>query len=131
KMFNYEDKSIKQFKNTNENLLNVSIKAQIYSALLMPMMNVINNIAFALVSIVGGILATKDIITVGVIATFLSYSRSFTRPLNNLANLFNTFQSALAGCERIFEILDSQEEVKDIKNCKIFYKINNELVFEN
>ena len=46
KMFNYEDKSIKQFKNTNENLLNVSIKAQIYSALLMPMMNVINNIAF-------------------------------------------------------------------------------------
>ena len=131
KMFNHEEKSINQFKNINENLLNVSIKAQIYSALLMPMMNVINNISFALVSIVGGILATKDIITVGVIATFLSYSRSFTRPLNNLANLFNTFQSALAGCERIFEILDSQEEVKDIKNCKIFYKINNELVFEN
>ena len=89
------------------------------------------NISFALVSIVGGILATKDIITVGVIATFLSYSRSFTRPLNNLANLFNTFQSALAGCERIFEILDAQEEVKDTKNCKIFDKINNDLIFEN
>ena len=131
KIFNHEEKSINQFKNINENLLNVSIKAQIYSALLMPMMNVINNIAFALVSIVGGILATKDIITVGVIATFLSYSRSFTRPLNNLANLFNTFQSALAGCERIFEILDSQEEVKDTKNCKIFDKINNDLIFEN
>lgn len=131
KMFNHEEKSINQFKNINENLLNVSIKAQIYSALLMPMMNVINNISFALVSIVGGILATKDIITVGVIATFLSYSRSFTRPLNNLANLFNTFQSALAGCERIFEILDAQEEVKDTKNCKIFDKINNDLIFEN
>lgn len=131
KMFNYEDKSINKFKDTNEKLLNISIKAQVYSALLMPMMNVINNIAFALISIVGAILATKNIITVGVIATFLSYSRSFTRPLNNLANLFNTFQSALAGCERVFEILDSKEEVKDIEKCTVFDKINNNLVFGN
>ena len=131
KMFNHEEKSINEFKSINENLLNVSIKAQVYSALLMPMMNVINNIAFALISIVGAILATKKIITVGVIATFLSYSRSFTRPLNNLTNLFNTFQSALAGCERVFEILDSKEEVKDTKNCKVFDKINDKLVFDN
>lgn len=131
KMFNHEEKSINEFKDINENLLNVSIKAQVYSALLMPMMNVINNIAFALISVVGAILATKNIITVGVIATFLSYSRSFTRPLNNLANLFNTFQSALAGCERVFEILDSKEEVKDSKNCKVFDKINDKLVFDN
>lgn len=131
KMFNYEDKSINKFKDINEKLLNISIKAQVYSALLMPMMNVINNIAFALISIVGAILATKNIITVGVIATFLSYSRSFTRPLNNLANLFNTFQSALAGCERVFEILDSKEEVKDIEKCTVFDKINNNLVFDN
>lgn len=131
KMFNHEEKSINTFEDINENLLNVSIKAQVYSALLMPMMNVINNLAFALISIVGAILATKNIITVGVIATFLSYSRSFTRPLNDLANLFNTFQSALAGCERVFEILDSKEEVKDIKNCKVFDKINDELVFDN
>lgn len=131
KMFNYEDKSINKFKDINEKLLNISIEAQVYSALLMPMMNVINNIAFALISIVGAILATKNIITVGVIATFLSYSRSFTRPLNNLANLFNTFQSALAGCERVFEILDSKEEVKDIEKCTVFDKINNNLVFDN
>lgn len=61
KMFNHEEKSINEFKSINENLLNVSIKAQVYSALLMPMMNVINNIAFALISIVGAILATKKL----------------------------------------------------------------------
>ncbi|RDY26696.1 ABC transporter ATP-binding protein [Romboutsia weinsteinii] len=131
KAFNYEEKSIKNFKVINDRILKISIKAQIYSAMLMPMMNVINNLSFALISVVGGILATKNIITVGVIATFLSYSRSFTRPLNNLANLFNNFQSALAGCERVFEVLDAEDEKEDNEGCKVFDKINDELVFED
>lgn len=131
KAFNYEEKSINSFKVINDRILKISIKAQIYSAMLMPMMNVINNLSFALISVVGGILATKNIITVGVIATFLSYSRSFTRPLNNLANLFNNFQSALAGCERVFEVLDAEDEKEDNEGCKVFDKINDELVFEN
>ncbi|EMJ5408231.1 ABC transporter ATP-binding protein [Clostridioides difficile] len=110
KSFNYERKSLNDFKEVNDRLLNISLKSQIYTSLLMPIMNVISNIGFATICIIGGILASKDIITIGVIASFLSYVRQFTRPLNELANLFNTLLSAIAGCERVFEIIDEQEE---------------------
>ena len=110
KSFNYERKSVNDFKEVNDRLLNISLKSQIYTSLLMPIMNVISNIGFATICIIGGILASKDIITIGVIASFLSYVRQFTRPLNELANLFNTLLSAIAGCERVFEIIDEQEE---------------------
>ncbi|WP_278682682.1 ABC transporter ATP-binding protein [Paraclostridium bifermentans] len=110
KSFNYEDDSVESFNEINDRLLRESLKAQIYSSLLMPMMNVITNISFTLISVAGAYLSIKNIITVGTIATFLSYTKQFTRPLNELANLFNTFQISIAGCERVFEILD--EEVK-------------------
>lgn len=110
KAFSYEEKAIEDFKDSNKKLFTLSLKAQIYTGLLYPIMNVITNIGFTAICIGGGILASKDIITVGVIASFLSYSKQFTRPLNEIANLFNTFQSALAGCERIFEIIDEEEE---------------------
>ncbi len=131
KAFNYEEKSIQTFENINNNLVKVSIKAQIYSSLLMPMMNVINNLSFTLISVIGALLVTKDILTVGAIATFLSYSKSFTRPLNSLANLFNYFQSALAGCERVFEVLDEKSEKENSKDSKIFEGINKNIVFED
>lgn len=110
KSFNYEDQSIKKFNTINNNLLEVSLKAQLYSSLLMPMMNVISNIGFALISFIGAILSVKGMITVGVIVTFLTYMKQFTRPLNEIANLFNTLQSAVAGCERVFEVLDEKIE---------------------
>lgn len=116
KAFNHEEKIIKEFNEINKSLCTVSIKAQICSGFLMPLMNVINNIGFAAVAGVGGILATKNIITVGVIASFLSYSRQFSRPLNDLANIFNNLQSALAGAERVFEVLDEKEEAPDRKD---------------
>lgn len=110
KSFNYERKSVEDFREVNDRLLNISLKSQIYTSLLMPIMNVISNIGFATICIIGGVLASKDIITIGVIASFLSYVRQFTRPLNELANLFNTLLSAIAGCERVFEIIDEKEE---------------------
>ena len=131
KAFNYEEKSINHFKQINKDMLKVSTTAQIYSSLLMPMTNVINNIAFALISVVGAMLVTKNILTVGVIATFLSYSKSFARPLNSLANLFNDLQSALAGCERVFEILDEQEEKEDRKDCVKFDELKDNITFNN
>ncbi|MCC0644439.1 MULTISPECIES: ABC transporter ATP-binding protein [unclassified Clostridioides] len=112
KAFNYEKKSVSDFKEVNDRLLSISLKSQIYTSLLMPIMNVISNIGFAIICIIGGVLASKDVITIGVIASFLSYVRQFTRPLNELANLFNTLLSAVAGCERVFEIMDEQEEAQ-------------------
>lgn len=78
-------------------------------------MNGLNNISFALIAFIGGALAINNIVTVGVIVTFTQYSRQFTRPLNNLANQFNSLLAAIAGAERVFEILDrpDEEEIND------------------
>ncbi|MCC0640248.1 MULTISPECIES: ABC transporter ATP-binding protein [unclassified Clostridioides] len=129
KAFNYEKKSVGDFKVINDRLLSISLKSQIYTSLLMPIMNVISNIGFAIICIIGGVLASKDVITIGVIASFLSYVRQFTRPLNELANLFNTLLSAVAGCERVFEVMDEQEEEQINSNTKsdIYNNKNNNL----
>jgi ATP-binding cassette subfamily B protein len=131
KAFNHEETVIEEFSSMNTKLCQVGIKAQIWSGFIMPLMNVINNIGFAVVAAVGGTLAVKDMITVGVIASFLSYSRQFARPLNEVANIFNTLQSALAGAERVFEILDEKEEAEDVDRAKVIENPKGEVVFEN
>ena len=131
KAFNHEDKVIEQFDEVNSRLCEVGIKAQIWSGYIMPIMNVINNIGFAVVAGVGGALAVKNLITVGIIASFLSYSRQFSRPLNDLANIFNTLQSAIAGAERVFEILDEEDETEDISGAKVLENTEGHVVFEN
>lgn len=131
KAFNHEETVIEEFSSMNTKLCQVGIKAQIWSGFIMPLMNVINNIGFAVVAAVGGTLAVKDMITVGVIASFLSYSRQFARPLNEVANIFNALQSALAGAERVFEILDEKEETGDVDRAKVLENPKGEVVFEN
>lgn len=131
KAFNHEDKAILEFDLINDKLKEVGQKAQIWSGFIMPLMNVINNIGFTIVAGFGGALAVKNIITVGIIASFLSYSRQFSRPLNDLASIFNTLQSAIAGGERVFEILDEQEEIDDRKDAKTLRIKEGHVVFEN
>lgn len=130
KAFNHEAKEVEAFQKINNNLYEVGLKAQIWSGYLMPLMNVINNVGFAVVAGVGGALAVKNIITVGVIASFLSYSRQFSRPLNNLASIFNTLQSAVAGAERVFDILDEKNEAGDITGAKELDKPKGDVLFE-
>lgn len=130
KAFNHENKEIEKFEEINDNLCAVALKAQIWSGYLMPLMNVINNVGFAVVAGVGGILAVKNIITVGIIASFLSYSRQFSRPLNDLASVFNTLQSAIAGAERVFDILDEKDEIGDIANAKVLDSHKGDVIFE-
>jgi ATP-binding cassette subfamily B protein len=108
----------------------VGVKAQIWSGFLMPLMNVINNIGFAAVAGVGGALAVENLITVGIIASFLSYSRQFARPLNDIANIFNVLQSAVAGAERVFEIIDEQEEPKDVDTAREIAAPKGHVLFE-
>lgn len=131
KAFNHEEDIIKDFDEINIKLKDVGLKAQIWSGYIMPLMNVINNVGFAAVACVGGALAVKSYITVGIIASFLSYSRQFTRPLNDLANIFNSLQSAVAGAERVFDTLDEQEETEDIEGAKVLENIKGHVVFED
>lgn len=131
KAFNHEQKSVDQFEIVNRKLRDVGIRAQIWSGFLMPLMNVINNIGFAAVAGVGGALAVKGMVSVGIIASFLSYSRQFSRPLNDLANIFNTLQSALAGAERVFEIIDEKDEPKDAPIARKIENPRGNVVFDH
>ncbi|CAI8902079.1 Uncharacterized ABC transporter ATP-binding protein YfiC [Brevibacillus sp. IT-7CA2] len=128
--FNYEQKAIEDFTTINDRLCKIGMKAQVWTGFLMPIMNVINNLGFAMVAIVGGVLAVKGLITVGVIASFLSYSRQFVRPLNDLANIFNVLQSGVAGAERVFEVLDEQEEPLDSPGATVLAQPKGHVVFD-
>lgn len=131
KAFNHEEKVIDEFGKSNENLREVGLRAQIWSGFLMPIMNAINNLGFAVVAVVGGLLASKNIITVGVIASFITYSKQFVQPLNNLANIFNVLQSGVAGAERVFEVMDEQEESVDPPHAVRLDNPKGHVVFEN
>jgi ABC-type multidrug transport system, ATPase and permease components len=131
KSFNRQQKVLEDFKAVNEELCDYSTKAQIWAGFLMPFMNVINNLSFTFIACAGGLLTVNKIITVGVVVSFLTYSKQFGMPLNNIAGMFNTIQSALAGAERVFEILDEDEEVQDKKDIKEFGSPNGKVEFKN
>jgi ATP-binding cassette, subfamily B, multidrug efflux pump len=131
KAFNHEEKVISEFEEVNQKLREVGLKAQIWSGFLMPIMNVINNLGFAIVAVTGGFLAVENMITVGAIASFITYSRQFVRPLNDLAQIFNMLQSGVAGAERVFEILDEQEEPDDVQDAVVLDNPKGHVVFEN
>lgn len=131
KAFNHEDSLIEEFYDINEKLRKVGIKAQIWSGFLMPIMNVINNVGFVAIAWTGGILAVKGLINVGMITSFISYSKQFTRPLNDLGNIFNNLQSGVAGAERVFDILAENEETEDAENASTLNDVQGEVIFDN
>ncbi|MED4970202.1 MULTISPECIES: ABC transporter ATP-binding protein [Parageobacillus] len=113
KMFSQERRMIDGFLQKNEQLKQAGFWAQTYSGFIPKLMNFLNNASFGLIAGVGGVLALKGMISIGVIVVFVEYARQFTRPLNDLANQWNTLLSALAGAERVFEILDMEKEERD------------------
>ncbi len=131
KAFSREDESIHHFITINNNLKQVGIKAQIFSGMIMPIMNMVNNFSFALVALAGGWLAVQGSITIGVIASFLSYSKQFARPISEIATQFNMLQSALAGAERVFEIMDEEPEYADQTTTHPLEQVRGEVHFEN
>ncbi|WP_433747037.1 ABC transporter ATP-binding protein [Falsibacillus pallidus] len=113
KTFSQEKKMIADFMVKNEKLKKSGYWAQTYSGFIPKLMNMLNNLSFAIIAGIGGIFALKGSISIGAIVVFAEYARQFTRPLNDLANQFNTLLSAVAGAERVFEILDEEEEESD------------------
>lgn len=131
KAFNRQEDVLRQFKEINEHLCESSNKAQVWSGYMMPLMNVINNFVFAVVAIAGGILSIGYGLAVGTVVSFLSYSKQFSQPLNSIAGMFNTIQAALAGAERVFEILDYEEETADHKDSIEIEHPAGEVAFNN
>ena len=129
-LFGKEQQTIDTFHQQNENLRNSAQRAEITSGLLGPINNFMNNLGLAVVIGTGALLAVKSIITVGIIAAFVTYTRQFFRPLNQLSNLLNTFQSAIAGAERVFEILDEPSEVADQPHAIEAASLKGDVIFQ-
>lgn len=110
KQYRREEAETARFRGMSGELNKVSIKAQIVSGLVGPVMNLINNLDFALIASVGGWMAFKGLATVGVIVSMLNYAKQFSRPISELANQYNLIQSAIAGAERVFEVMDMPSE---------------------
>ena len=110
KQYRREEAETARFRGMSGELNKVSIKAQIVSGLVGPVMNLINNLDFALIASVGGWMAFHELATVGVIVSMLNYAKQFSRPISELANQYNLIQSAIAGAERVFEVMDMPSE---------------------
>lgn len=113
KAFRRNESVLAQFRAHNAQVYRTSVSANTYALLLMPLTSVLGNLFVIVLSGLGGWLALGDLVTVGVIATFINYSQNFIGPLRQLSNVYNTLQSALAGAERVFDTLGEANEVDD------------------
>ena len=111
KAFRRSDAAIERFRAANEKVCAAGIEANTYALMLMPLTNVLGNFFVIVLVGLGGYLALHDLVTVGMIATFVAYAQNFIQPLRQLANMYNSIQAALAGAERVFEIIDTPAEV--------------------
>jgi ATP-binding cassette subfamily B protein len=114
KAFGHEAKSVEKFSSINEKLYDSGWRAQFISGIIMPLMMFVGNIGYVLVSVVGGVLVTTQAITIGDVQAFIQYSQQFTMPITQVASIANLIQSALASSERVFELLDEQEEIPEV-----------------
>ena len=131
KAYGQEQKSIQTFKHINDELYQSNWKAQFISGIMMPLMGFIGNISYVFICIIGGIQVTRQTISVGDIQAFFQYTRQFTMPIQQTAQIANIIQSTIASAERVFELLDEEEETERVNvNTKSDY-IKGEVVFRN
>ena len=129
KVFCREEEEIEKFEDFNKKLLDVSVRAEIFSGSIGPIMTALNNMTYAVVVAVGGILmVTGSAMTLGIISNFIIYSKQFARPLTELAGQANMIMSAMAGAERVFEVLDETEEEPDAPHAYEMGEIEGDVV---
>ena len=116
KAYNKEAETVKTFKEANNALYKSAWKSQFLSGLMMPIMQFVGNLGYAGVAISGGILAIKNVITIGDIQAFIQYVKNFTQPIQQIAQVANQLQSMAAASERVFEFLDEEEEDITVEN---------------
>ena len=113
--YNRQENVIKDFNNVSDELTRVGIIAEILGGSMGPVMNVINNISFVIIAAFGGYFAINHIISIGVISAFIVYAKQFGRPIDELAQIYGQIQTAVAGAERVFEVMDEPLEDKSGK----------------
>ncbi|NLN07116.1 MAG: ABC transporter ATP-binding protein [Firmicutes bacterium] len=130
KAFNREASSVAAFKAINERLYAAGWRAQFVSGIIMPLLNLVHNMGYILMAVVGAVFVTRGQIQIGDVQAFFQYSRQFNQPILQVANFTNIFQSAIAAAERVFELLDEEEEVPDGKNALAAFSPAGNVSFE-
>jgi ATP-binding cassette subfamily B protein len=129
--FGQEDRVLERFDAHNATVRRLGIHAMTYALFVMPMMGILSNMNVAVVAGIGGWLTLRGIVTVGLITTFIAYSRRFAEPLRQLGGLYNQVQQALAGAERIFEVLDEVPDLVDAPDALELGMINGDVAFDD
>ena len=131
KSFSYEDESFNKFKKMNSELYSVGVKSQFYSSLANPGTRFVNSIIYTAVGIIGSYMAiVNGSMTIGAIASFLSYANQYTKPFNEITGVVTQIQSAFAGAKRVFEVLDEYEE-KDTEGALEINNVKGHVTLEN
>ena len=131
KAFRRNDSAIAAFRERNQEVFKAGVYANSYALLLMPLTNVLGNFFVIVLAGLGGWLALQGLVSVGLIATFISYGQNFINPLRQLANLYNSIQAALAGAERVFEVIDTPAEVDDAPDALPLEMVHGHVQFED
>jgi ATP-binding cassette subfamily B protein len=131
KAFRRNDAVVEAFRQRNEAVFRAGVYANSYALLLMPLSNVLGNFFIIVLAGLGGWLALQGLVSVGIIATFINYGRNFVSPLQQLANMYNSIQAALAGAERVFEIIDTPAEVDDASKAKPLATSRGDVKFDH
>ena len=131
KAFRRSDSAIETFRKDNQETYKAGIYAHTYAFLLMPLTNQLGNLFIIVLAGLGGFLAIKGMVTVGLIAAFIGYSRQFLQPVRQLSEIYNSLQSALAGAERVFEIMDIQPELQDSEKAIAIKDVKGQVKFDN
>jgi ATP-binding cassette subfamily B multidrug efflux pump len=126
-----EQAAVEQFDAANQRLRRASTYAQTFAGVMGPINNFVNNVGFAIVAGAGGWMAVQGLATVGTIASFVNYARQFSRPLNQISNLYGTIQSAIAGAERVFEVIDQVPELQDAPDAQPLAQVRGDVVFDD
>ena len=131
KAFNREKDTIEEFDRTNKILYDSAWKSQFLSGMMQPIMMFVGNLGYASVALTGGLLAIKNIITIGDIQAFIQYVKNFTQPIQQIAQVINMVQSMSAASERVFEFLEEEEENQIVANPADISKITGEVTFDH
>jgi ATP-binding cassette subfamily B protein len=131
KVFGHERDSVEKFRQINQGLYEVGWKAQFMSGIIFPAINFVNNIGYVLVVLVGGLLVAQRAIFIGDVQAFIQYMRQFTHPIIQVANIANILQSTIASAERVFEVLDEEEQRPDREDAAVIPFPRGEVCFEH
>ena len=131
KAFNHEKETIDEFERTNRILYNSAWKSQFLSGMMQPIMMFVGNLGYACVALTGGLLAIKNVITIGDIQAFIQYVKNFTQPIQQIAQVINMVQSMSAASERVFEFLEEEEEIQLAEQPADISKVTGEVTFDH